>query len=65
MERRWIFSINSEIEFSDDSDTFVKFLSGNKHSNHSDDKDNVNDDSDMQRRTWTKAPFFHLVANLV
>jgi hypothetical protein len=45
-------------EFSDDSDCdsdmVVKFLSGSKHSDSSDDEHNVNYDSDMQHGTWTK-----------
>jgi hypothetical protein len=32
----------------------VKFLFGSEQSDSSDDEDNVNDDSDMQHRTWTK-----------
>jgi hypothetical protein len=52
------FSVNSESEFSDGSDCVsdmvVKFLSGSKQSDSSDDKDNVNYDSDIQHGTWTK-----------
>jgi hypothetical protein len=48
----------NEDEFSDDSDcdsdTVVKFLSGTEQSDNSDDKDNVNYDSDMQHGTWTR-----------
>jgi hypothetical protein len=54
----WIqdkFSVNSESEFSDDSDMVVKFLSGSEQRDSSDDEDNVNDESDMQHGTWTKA----------
>jgi hypothetical protein len=32
----------------------VKFSSGSKQSDSSDDEDNVNDDSDMQHETQTK-----------
>jgi hypothetical protein len=48
----------NEVEFSDgsdcDSDMVVKFLSDSKQIDSFDDKDNVNDDSDMQHGTWTK-----------
>jgi hypothetical protein len=50
-------SVNSENEFSDDSDCYsdmvVKVLSDNEQSDSSDDED-VNDDSGMQHGTWTK-----------
>jgi hypothetical protein len=50
--------INIVSKFSDDSDCdgdmVVKFLSDSEQSDSSDDKDNVNDDSDMQHGTWTK-----------
>jgi hypothetical protein len=42
------FSANSEGEFSD-SDTVMKFLSGSEQCDHSDDEDNVNSDSDMDK----------------
>jgi hypothetical protein len=49
------FTVNSESKFSDDtdcdSDMVVKFLSGSKQSDSYDDKDNINDDSDMQHGT--------------
>jgi hypothetical protein len=32
----------------------VKFLFDSEQNDSSDDKDNVNDDSDMQHETWTK-----------
>jgi hypothetical protein len=43
------FIANSGSEFSDDSDMVEKFLSGSKQSNHSDDEDNVNVGSDMDK----------------
>jgi hypothetical protein len=60
------FSVNSQSEFSCDSDCdsnmIVTFLSSSKQSDSS-------DDSDMQHGTWTKVaaeqPLFHLVINLV
>jgi hypothetical protein len=50
------FSVNSESEFSDDSDCdmVVKPLSGSEQSNSSGDKDYVNAGSDMKHGTWTK-----------
>jgi hypothetical protein len=52
------FSVNSESEFSGDSDCdsdmVMEFLSGSEQSDSSDDEDDVNDDSDMQHGTWAK-----------
>lgn len=52
------YNVNSESEFSDDSDCdsdmVVKFLSGSKHSDGSGDDNNVKDDNDMHHGTRTK-----------